>query len=154
MGLKPRDCADCVYRPALPLSRPGTQPGEYTFGLWVGDGRTRLFLHQSLNCAAQVRPKLKVWGEKKIPKWNSWAIFQFFKQSRWRSRCKSRYRRVDLQLTLTLAGLGEWVKVWNKKAERQMEIFLLWVLKHVPSSSHRNRGITASINIFVFPTEY
>lgn len=154
MGLKPRDCADCVYRPALPLSRPGTPPVEYTFGLWVGDGRARLFLHQSLNCAARVRPKLKVWGEKKNPKWNSWAIFQFLKQSQWRSRYKSRSKRVDLQLTLTLAGLGEWVKVWNKNAERQMELFLLWVLKHVPSRSHRNLCITASINIFVLPTEY
>lgn len=49
-----------------PLSRPGTPPVEYTFGLWVGDGRARLLLHQSLNCAARVRSKLKVWGEKKI----------------------------------------------------------------------------------------
>lgn len=78
VGLKPRDCADCVYRPALPLSRPGTQPGEYTFGLWAGDGRARIFLHQSLNRVARVRPKLKVLKKTQQKKQKPKAVRPFF----------------------------------------------------------------------------
>lgn len=154
MGLKPRDCADCVYRPALPLVQ--TWDSASRIHIWlVGGWRPRTSSPPSkpeLCSLGQAKVK-SVRGTKNL-KWNSWAIFQFLKQSRWRSRYKSRYKRVDLQLTLTLAGLGEWVKVWNKNAERQMELFLLWVLKHVSSRNHRNLCITASINIFVLPTEY
>lgn len=63
VGLKPRDCADCVYRPALPSSRPGTQPVGYTFGLWVGDGRARIFFHQSLDLGGSGQAKVKSVGK-------------------------------------------------------------------------------------------
>lgn len=125
MGLKPRDCADWVYRPALPLSWDSASRIHFQL---VGGWQPRTsFPPSKPELCGSGQPEVKsTEGKTKNPKWSSQAIFQFLKQSRWRSRYKSRYKQVDLRLTLSLAGLGEWVKVWNKKAERQTEIFPLW----------------------------